>query len=254
MKIWLDNRICESSEIAIDSDGWPVGSGVFETIRTENGQVYELARHMRRAGTAAKKFNLVLPDEELIRSAIDQLLTAEPHMLGRLRLLFSDGRFVAVHQSYTEIVRPAKLKIADESDRVDSISFKTFPYDHRTSLLQQAQRDGFDEVIYVSENGFVTEGAVSNFIFYIDGQWVTTPLSAGVLPGVQRAIVIERCGVTVRSVTREDLAKVSSAVVISSLKIALPALSIDSRDLLIDTGVDLFVSQIRAQTQSHSVG
>lgn len=254
MKIWLNDRICESSEIEIDSDGWPIGSGVFETIRTENGKVYELARHMRRAGTAAKNFNLPLPGEELIRSAITQLLHAQPHSLGRLRLLFSVGRFVAVHQSYEEITSPAKLMIADESEEISPISFKTFPYNHRTSLLQMAQGKGFDEVICISESGEVTEGAVSNFIFLIDGQWITTPLSAGVLPGVQRAIVIERCGVVVGSLKRADLANVSAAIVISSLKIALCVSSIDGRALIIDADVESFAAQIRAQTQSHSVG
>jgi len=254
MKIWLNDRICESSEIEIDSDGWPIGSGIFETIRTENGQLYELARHMRRAGTAAKKFNLVLPSEDSIRNAISKLLHAQPYSLGRLRLLFSVDSFVAVHQSYEEITSPAKLMTADESVEISSISFKTFPYNHRTSLLQSAQSKGFDEVICISESGEVTEGAVSNFIFLIDGQWITTPLSAGVLPGVQRAIVIERCGVLVKSLKRADLASVKSAIVISSLKIALPASAIDGRDLLLDAEVNSLVSHIRAQTQSHSVG
>jgi branched-chain amino acid aminotransferase len=111
-----------------------------------------------------------------------------------------------------------------------------------------------DEIICVSQNGEVTEGAVSNFIFLIDGQWVTTPLSAGVLPGVQRAIVIERCGVVVRSLSRNDLDRITSAIVISSLKIALPASSINDRELVIDEGVQSMAAQIRTQTQSHSVG
>ena len=88
MKIWLNDQICDSQEIDIDADGWPVGSGVFETIRTENGEVFELARHMRRAATAARKFDIKLPGEELVRDAIAALITAEPHQLGRLRLLF----------------------------------------------------------------------------------------------------------------------------------------------------------------------
>ena len=198
MKIWLNDRICDSQEIDIDSDGWPVGNGVFETTRTENGEVFELARHMRRAATAARKFDIKLPGEELVRDAIAALITAEPHQLGRLRLLFSKEWFVAVHQGYAEIADPAKLTVIDESRLVDPIAFKTFPYSHRTGLLQLAQRDGFDEIICVNESSEISEGAVSNFLFLIDGQWVTTPLSAGVLPGVQRAIVIERCGVTVR--------------------------------------------------------
>ena len=91
MKIWLNDQICDSQEIDIDADGWPVGSGVFETIRTENGEVFELARHMRRAATAAKKFKIKLPSEDQIREAIASLLNAEPQQLGRLRLLFSNS-------------------------------------------------------------------------------------------------------------------------------------------------------------------
>jgi len=66
--------------------------------------------------------------------------------------------------------------------------------------------------------------------------------------------VIERCGVSVKSLTRSDLSKVASVIVISSLKIALPAITIDNRDLTIDGQVGSFVAEIRAQTQSHSVG
>ncbi len=254
MKIWLNDQICDSQSIEINSDGWPVGSGVFETIRTENGEIFELARHMRRAATAARKFEIKLPSEAQIRDAIAALLLAEPHQLGRLRLLFSKEWFVAVHQSYIEIAENAKLTVIDESRLVDPIAFKTFPYSHRTGLLQLAQRDGFDEIICVSESGEITEGAVSNFLFLIDGKWVTTPLSAGVLPGVQRAIVIERCGVTVQSLTRDDMERVESAIVISSLKIGLAVASIDNRDLVFNEQCRSFLDQIRAQTHSDSVG
>jgi branched-chain amino acid aminotransferase len=254
MKIWLNDQIRDSQVIDLDSDGWPVGNGVFETIRTENGEVFELARHMRRAATAARNLEIKLPGEDQIRDAIAALLIAEPHHLGRLRLLFSKDWFVAVHQSYAEILLPAKLKVIDESRLVDPIAFKTFPYSHRTGLLQLAQRDGFDEIICVNESGEITEGAVSNFLFLIDGQWVTTPLSAGVLPGVQRAIVIERCGVTVQSMMRMDMERVDSAIVISSLKIGLAVTSIDNRDLIFDEQCRSFLDEIRAQTHSHSVG
>lgn len=254
MKIWFNDRICDSQEIDIDFDGWPVGSGVFETIRTENGEVFELARHMRRAAKAAKNFEIKLPGEDQVRIAINALLAEEPHPLGRLRLLFSKDWFVAVHQSYVEITEPAKLTVLDESRLVDPIAFKTFPYTHRTGLLKLAQKNGFDEIICISESGEVTEGAVSNFLFLVDGQWVTTPLSAGVLPGVQRAIVIERCGVTVRSLMRNEMERVKAAIVISSLKIGLAVASIDNRDLVFDEQCRSFLDQIRAQTHSHSVG
>lgn len=253
MKVWLDDKICDSSGIEIDNDGWPTGTGVFETIRTQDNQVFELARHMRRAASAAKNFDFKLPKEDVIRSAISSLLISAPHQIGRLRLLFSSDRFVAVHQEYQEITTPARLKVIDQSQLIAPIAYKTFPYNHRTSLLTQALREGFDEIICINESGEVSEGAVSNFLFLINGRWVTTPLSAGVLPGVQRGLVIERCSVTVKSLDRSELMSVSAALVISSLKIALPVASIDDRKLDIGAGTLSFAEQIRTQTQSHSV-
>lgn len=254
MKIWLDNEIVDASKVAIDVDGWPSGDGIFETLRTEKGKVFELARHMRRAGTAAKNFQIKLPSEDEIRKAIRELLAAEPHEIGRLRLLFSKDRFIAVHQSYREITVPAKLKSADGSYLISAIAFKTFPYTHRLSLLEDARKSGFDEIICFTETGEITEGAVSNYLFLLDGKWITTPLSSGVLPGVQRAIVIERVGVEVRSINRGDLNRINAALVISSLKIALPVQAIDDRIIEIgQESLDL-IAKIRAQTQSHSVG
>jgi branched-chain amino acid aminotransferase len=114
--------------------------------------------------------------------------------------------------------------------------------------------EGFDEIICNNNQGQLTEGAVSNFIFFLEGSWFTTPLTAGVLPGVMRAIAIERCGVKVRNIELDEISKVESALVISSLKIALPISSIDGRTLKIGTEVQTLEAQIRAKTQKHSVG
>ena len=103
-------------------------------------------------------------------------------------------------------------------------------------------------------DGEVTEGAVSNFIFRIDGEWFTSPLSSGVLPGVQRAIVIERCGVGVNAISRSDMARADAAFVISSLKIAISVSEIDGRTLEIDEDCAALEADIRAKTLKHSVG
>jgi len=190
----------------------------------------------------------------VIRTGIHSLLTTEPQAIGRLRLLFSKGRFIAVHQRYEDITQPAKLAVVADSEIVESISLKTYPYEHRLILLERAQQSGLDEIICVNEGGEVTEGAVSNFLFRIDGKWITTPLSAGVLPGIQRGIVIERCGVVVKQILKSDLQRVDAAFVISSLKIALSVASIAGRSLGIDEDCKALAANIWANTHRHSVG
>lgn len=254
MQIWLNDGLVDATTVGVALDGWPDGDGIFETIKTEAGEIFELGRHMRRALDAADKKGISLPGEELVRTGISSLLSAEPHSVGRLRLLFSTDRFVAVHQFYEEINKPAKLMVISDAEEVDGISIKAFPYTDRLDLLARVQAKGFDEVICLNPELEVTEGAVSNFIFRIDGKWVTTPLSSGVLPGVQRAIAIERCGVAVTLIKRQDVARVDAAFVISSLKIALSVGEIDGRSLQIDEDCAALEADIRAKTFKHSVG
>ena len=254
MQIWLNDGLVDAATAGVALDGWPNGEGIFETIKTEKGEIFELARHMRRALDAANQKGILLPSEELVRSAIVELLAIESHAIGRLRLLFSKDRFVAVDQSYQEIAKPAKLTVISDPADVMGISIKTFPYQHRLDLLDKAQSQGFDEIICLNSNFEVTEGAVSNFILRIDGKWVTSPLTSGVLPGVQRGIVIERCGVGVQLISKEDLARTDAAFVISSLKIALSVSEIDGRPMKIDGDCAALEADIRAKTLKHSVG
>jgi len=254
MQIWLNDALVDAASAGVALDGWPDGEGIFETIKTQDGEIFELGRHMRRAVDAAAQKEIVLPREDLVRKAIEDLMMAEPYSVGRLRLLFSNDRFVAVHQRYEEITHPLKVTLISEPGAVPGISLKTFPYQHRLDLLEKAQSQGFDEIICLNAKGEISEGAVSNFIFRIDGQWVTTPLSSGVLPGVQRGIVIERCGVSVRALKESDLQKVDAAFVISSLKLALPVSEIDGVEMKIDSDSVALEANIRAKTLKHSVG
>jgi branched-chain amino acid aminotransferase len=254
MQIWLNDCLVDAAAAGVALDGWPDGEGIFETIKTENGEIFELGRHMRRAIDAAVQKKIKLPDEELIRTAISQLMLAESHAVGRLRLLFSRDRFVAVHQFYEDITEPANLTVISDPSEVEGISIKTFPYQHRLDLLAKAQVLGFDEIICLNSDLEVTEGAVSNFIFRIGGKWVTPPLSSGVLPGVQRGIVIERCGVAVQLISKDDLALTDAAFVISSLKLALSVAEIDGLPMKIDEDCAALEANIRAKTLKHSVG
>jgi branched-chain amino acid aminotransferase len=254
MKIWLNHQIADEETFQLDKDGWPEGNGIFETLRTESGEVFELARHMRRALEATQSVGIKLPNEELIRSAIAAVLKEETHGVGRLRLMFGPDHFLVIHRRY-EDVRKAQVICTQATDsKVDGLVLKKYPYTDRLALLKSAVENGFDEVLCINSLNQLTEGAVSNFLFFINGSWVTTPLTAGVLPGVIRAIAIERCGVKVRNIEVNKIENIESALVISSLKIALPVSSIDQRALKVGATTQTLEDEIRSKTQKHSVG
>jgi len=83
---------------------------------------------------------------------------------------------------------------------------------------------------------------------------VTPPITQGVLPGVMRALVIENLPVRVRKIDTNELSHVKAAIVLSSLKIAIPVQSIDGR-VMPDLQVSqLFAQQIREMAVRTSVG
>jgi branched-chain amino acid aminotransferase len=245
MKIWVDNALIESSADFIGAGGWPVGTGVFETIRTEQSRPQLLSRHMRRVLLSARELSISLPNEDDVLDAVDHLLRAERHELGRLRLSFSNEHFIATHERYLDSHSDMKVQSHRLSSTSSSRKHKTFPYSHNLGLLEEAKSKGVDEFLFIDSIGRVTEGAVSNFALRISGIWITPPITAGILPGVVRAIAISHCGVAVRDITEGDLATCDAAIAMSSLKIALPIASLNGNPLAIDDDTDQICLKLR---------
>jgi len=251
LKIWVDRELVESSSAYLDDRNWPLGSGLFETLRTEDGSVQFLSRHMRRVIASGRELNIPIPGEDLISQAIEELLAATPHAVGRLRLSFSNERFIATHEAYSSHDEPFKVIVSQEPSSTVGRQYKVFPYSGRLDLLNEATAAGCDEVIQIDRDDRVCEGAVSNYAFRIEGQWRTPPITAGILPGVIRAVAVEKCGMVVKDLSRSDVISCEAAIVMSSLKIARPITSIDGRLLAIDSDVSDICSKLRQFATTH---
>jgi len=252
---WAAGRLQSYEETQLDSTGWPNGTGIFETIKTVAGQPWALSRHMRRALNSARRNDQPFPNEDLIRSAVAETIAANPFLIGRLRLLFGfDGSFRVTHQEYLEIKTSAKLGIRDLSVEVSIPVEKRYPYTQNLRLLDEANSAGFDDYILVNRAGFITETAIANLVFEFDGEWVTPPLSDGVLPGVMRALLVEKNGVIVRQLPASQLNQIESGFVVSSLKIAQPIERIGDFTLAISAESEQMRAEFAATALATSVG
>ena len=83
---------------------------------------------------------------------------------------------------------------------------------------------------------------------------MTPPITAGILPGVVRAIAIEECGVKVRPIHISEIPEVESAFMLSSLRIAQPISHIGDMKLKIGDASRHVEEQIRSHSQPVSVG
>lgn len=238
--------------IELDSYGFPMASGIFETIKTVDGAPIALARHMRRVITSAKELNISIPDEENIRLELSQVLSAQKYPVGRLRLSFANNLFHISHAEYEELENPSRVNFFSET--VPGSIHKRFPYNDRFAILDAARDEGFDDSILFNAKNEITETAVANLVFLINGAWVTPPISAGLLPGVVRAVAIEECGIGVRAIHISEVPEIQSGFMLSSLRIAQPIAFIGDMKIEIGESSRELEAQIRAHLQPVSIG
>jgi branched-chain amino acid aminotransferase len=100
--------------------------------------------------------------------------------------------------------------------------------------VQEAQAAGALEPILLNERDEVAEGASANVFVVKGGTVLTPPLSAGILPGVTRQLVLEigrGLGIPMREQTLrlDDLRAADEAFITSTLKEAVPVRTIDGK-------------------------
>lgn len=232
---------------------FPAGTGIFETLLTRGSEVAELNRHLRRALASANELAIPMPGEETLRNEISEVLSRSDFEVGRLRISFSHDGHVITHDPYEESMTPARVTLHSTSILTVNPHIKSYPYDHRFAILDAARDEGFEDAIVFNSKNEITESAIANLVFRINGLWTTPPISAGLLPGVMRAIAIERCGVTVSNIHVSDIVNVEAGYLLSSLKIAQPISHIGDFALMIDSATGQLGEEIREKVQFFSV-
>ena len=84
-------------------------------------------------------------------------------------------------------------------------------YVNSVLAMDEARRNGFDEAIFLTENGHVAEGATCNLFIIRNGRLITPPPTDNILEGITRASIMElarlELGIEVveRSIDRSEL-------------------------------------------------
>ena len=98
---------------------------------------------------------------------------------------------------------------------------------HKTTLRElydtertRAVAQGFYEVLFVNENGEVTEGSYTNIFLKKNGKLLTPPVSCGLLPGVLRNHMLHQYPELVleESFTRKDVEQADAVYVDNSVR------------------------------------
>lgn len=253
---YVNGRYLRHAEAAvhIEDRGYQFSDGVYEVCGVRDGMLvdedYHLERLVRSLGELRIAMPMALP---ALRHVLREVVGRNGISFGLIYLQVTRGVARRDHPFPNPPVRPALVVTAKRIDpkRIAAAVEKgvgviTMP-DQRwarrdiksVSLLanilakQAAREAGAYEAWLVDRDGFVTEGSSTNaWIIDSEGRVITRPLSADILPGVTRRVLLEaaaREGIEVieRAFTVEEARSAREAFISASTAIITPVVRID---------------------------
>ena len=210
---------------------------LLETLLWRPGAGYVLLeRHLERLAGSAEYFEFPLDLGEVERrlAELDRSLrgrgaTGETGpRRHRVRLLVDPAGAVSVEASPLERTRrPWRVALAAEPvDPGDPfLRHKTTRREVYERALAEARRrrPGLDDVLLRSPAGELTESTLANLVLRLDGELLTPPAGAGLLPGTLRAELLARGRIREATLTLADLARADGVYLINSLRGWIPA-------------------------------
>src|SRR5687767_7613270 len=253
--------------ISVFDHGFLYGEGVYETIRTYNGEPFLFDRHMQRLRTSADMIKLDVPfsDHEFLQRSVDTMTAAG---LGRsvdnsfaeayIRILHTRGigdltydpaatpqpTVVVIvkplpttpDDQYTAGVKVCMVDIIRNHPRSVNPLIKSNNLLNNALCMQQAMRKGGVEGVFRNYRGELSECSQSNLFIVKDQIVRTPPLDAGLLAGITRAFIFElgaAAGVTVEEAALKDadVFNADEAFFTSTTKELMPIVQVDDKTI-----------------------
>jgi branched-chain amino acid aminotransferase len=220
--------------ISVFDHGFVYGEGVYETLRTYNGQPFLHDRHMKRLRRSAGMMALDVPlsDDEIAARFRDTMAAAGLGYEGHeayLRLLITRG---AGELSYDPAACPTPSVVVIVKPQVDpppeayengvTAALVSVVRNHPNTVnpliksnnllnnalaMQEAVRRGAFEGIMRNYRGELAECTTANLFVVHHGAVLTPPVDAGLLPGITREMIFElgrEAGIPVREEVLHD--------------------------------------------------
>jgi len=209
----------------------PSATGLFETISISNGKPLRLQEHLQRMQASAQALRMTFDLTLAKKLVLSSCASLDLNLSYRLRLdLSSNGELSVTTSPLEPINGPVKIFWAKDilPDDVTMFSGNALLHhkiSHRTlydkAWQKAVQLGGFD-ALFMNEQGFVTEGGRTSIFIkpQASAEWLTPPISAGLLPGVMRAALIANPTLNVReaNLTIKDVSMAEEIMLSNALR------------------------------------
>jgi branched-chain amino acid aminotransferase len=242
--------------------GFLYGDAIYEVWRTYGGVLFAWEEHWARLRRSAAALHLrlevspasVLAEIRRTVAAYREEVAGAGELYVRLQITRGAGAIgldiaLADRSDFLLLVQPCpelapaaaaaglRLSVATTLRRNPAQSldpaWKTGNYLNNLLCLREARARGADDVLILNLAGEVTEASVSNVAFVRRGTVVTPPLSAGILSGITRGLVLggvaAAAGLAVveETVRPEDFPAMDECFLLSTTKDIVPVASVD---------------------------
>ena len=175
----------------------------FETIRIQDGKVYHIDYHNRRATKTRREVFGIEEPFDLASS-----ITPPPKGLFRCKIVYdTEIRSVTYHPYRPKEVHSFKLIAAD-------IDYRYKYLDRFAIDALYAKRDGCDEILIVTD-GLITDTSIHNVAFYYKGEWLTP--AQPLLAGTTRARLLDEKKLREAQIAPKDLAKFATMAIMNAM-------------------------------------
>jgi branched-subunit amino acid aminotransferase/4-amino-4-deoxychorismate lyase len=242
----LDGRLLPAGEARISplGEGFLYGAGVFETIKVIGGRPAFFAGHAARLRRGAAELGLRPADSDAgLRSRCMALIGANGLADGSLKIVVyedagSTGELLTAGTGGyppEAFARGFKLRTVADGRRAGRVpGLKSLNYLRNLSAKREAQAIGFDEPLFIGEDGSALEGATTNVFCVKAGEVATPRLALGILPGIVRGVLLGLGSdprIREGAVTLESLLTADEIFVTNSLLGVMPVCQLDSHRL-----------------------
>ncbi len=206
---FLNDKYLDIQEAKISplDRGFLFGDAIYEVIIAVNKKPFVLGAHLTRLKKNISSLKYSLPDQFDLEEIILEVISRNKFINQVIYVQISRGTdtvrdhiprndltptiFVSSHELKTDFSPSSGEKaILLEDFRWRKSQIKA------TSLLanviyrsEAKHQEVFETILF--ENGFITEGAVSNVFCCINNKIITPPLTENILPGVTRKVILE---------------------------------------------------------------
>jgi branched-subunit amino acid aminotransferase/4-amino-4-deoxychorismate lyase len=222
--------------------------GHFTSMQVRNGRVRGLSLHLDRLVSATRELFGCELDRENVRACLRHAIGTDPGPLSLRVNVFSRALdrarmsapakadvLVSASAAASASAPPLRLKSFRYQRELPAIKHVgTFPLFHYRRLAQQA---GFDDALFVGDDGCISEGSVWNIVFF-DGNgaiWPEAPQLRGIsLQLLQAGLARRGIPDRVQSIRIQDLASFRGAFFTNSSVPVQPIARIDDIEFALD--------------------